>query len=339
MRVRQIDALRGIAALVVAGVFHIEAAVGVPTGLFKNLGPLTWLHQLGWTLVDLFFVISGFIFAHVYLEAGGQLKSGTTVRSFTVARVARLYPLHIVTLLAMALLSFFVAVPHADLRHFLLNLLFLQESGLNEGMSYNYSAWSLSVEALCYALFIAMARKGALFTFALPLILVGLMMSIGDGGITHIGRGLVGFFVGVLLWRWRDVRIPIIALLAVIIGALSLPYTLLKPGAVFSLTLWPALLLTSLRFRWSCDWLGDRSYSIYMVHAPAYALARLLVDGSQMPVEWQVATMSCALAATLLFADLSYRHLEQPARRIINGLATKPRKSASFASEYSIHPQ
>ena len=94
--IREIDALRGLAALGVSAVFHIGYAVGTyRTGPLDGLPFFTWLHDEGWTLVDLFFVISGFIFAHVYLDAAGKLREGVTARDFFVARFARLYPLHL----------------------------------------------------------------------------------------------------------------------------------------------------------------------------------------------------------------------------------------------------
>jgi peptidoglycan/LPS O-acetylase OafA/YrhL len=105
--VAQIDALRGVAALLVSLVFHIHYVIGIyRTGPLDGLPFFTWVHDFGWTMVDLFFVVSGFVFSHVYLE-GASLKQGVSFRSFMLARIARLYPLHLATLAATAaILSF-----------------------------------------------------------------------------------------------------------------------------------------------------------------------------------------------------------------------------------------
>lgn len=155
-RLLEIDALRGLTALAVAFVFHIHHLLGYyRTGPLDGLPLFSWLHDYGFVLVDLFFVVSGFIFAHVYLP-NGRLE--TDARTFAAARFARLYPLHLVTLLAAA--TVLAVGPSAtaegccnDAYHFALNLAMLQETGLNEGMSFNTPSWSISVEVLCYVLF------------------------------------------------------------------------------------------------------------------------------------------------------------------------------------------
>jgi peptidoglycan/LPS O-acetylase OafA/YrhL len=323
----QIDALRGVAALLVAGVFHVHFLLGAyRTGPLDGLPFFGWVHQRGWTLVDLFFVISGYIFSHVYLNESG-LKQGTTFRSFMKARLARLYPLHFVTLLLASALVPFGHPPTLDLAvndawHFLLNLLFLQESGLNQHMSFNTPAWSISVEMICYLVFIiaALAGKRVLLTVAACLVCVGLLATAGNNPhLDHIARGFVGYFAGHFLWCWCEPlrRVPVLALAVVAMAALLLPP---KPqgislGAYYSLTLWPCILLIALRlpalgsapFRW----LGDRSYSIYLLHAPLYILLSLAVFASgPVPRSYWVPAMVLSTALLLTLSDFSYRYLE-----------------------------
>ena len=53
----------------------------------------------GYLGVELFFVLSGFILSHVYLAAVGEKRF--SYRGFLWARIARVYPLHIATLIGV----------------------------------------------------------------------------------------------------------------------------------------------------------------------------------------------------------------------------------------------
>ena len=86
-RLDHLDGLRGLAALSVM-IGHIRwpsAIAGLPP--FHNIS--LW--------VDFFFVLSGFVIAHAYFE---KISSGLSVATFMGRRLARLYPLHLITLLA-----------------------------------------------------------------------------------------------------------------------------------------------------------------------------------------------------------------------------------------------
>lgn len=290
-------------------------------------------------MVDLFFLISGFVFSHVYFTDGG-LREGVTFRSFMWARLARLYPLHLATLLACAAILWFGAPATwgeilSDPYHFGLNLLFLQESGLNAGFSFNYPSWSISVEMLCYVAFIASALRGRrFFEQAAPLLLViGVLLTVDrEGTADHVGRGLFGFFAGYFVWRYRPQleRASTPLLLAGVLAVLLIPHPAwLSLGVYLCMTLWPALLLLALRTQFLCTapfrWLGDRSYSIYMLHAPVYAAINVFVFAGQ-PVDradWPLVAGGSALLI-LGLAHFSFLYLERPARNSINAWAARP---------------
>lgn len=281
-------------------------------------------------MVDLFFVISGFIFAHVYLTDNRMNCGGP---QFVRARIARLYPLHFVMLIVAALV-FAIGTPatvhyaRTDHFHFLLNLLMLQESGLNSGMSFNLPAWSISVEVACYAAFYLVATRfhARLAPIAAMIAICGLALTLGPNKtVDHLARGFVGFFAGVLAHRCHEARlgqlIPV-CLAGVIL--LSFPLGFSK-GAILSMTLFPALVIVApriavLRHR-ALGWLGDRSYSIYLIHAPLYMGINVLVFSGQTVSEaWVWPALISAWLLLLLLADLSYRKLERPARQWFNAL-------------------
>ncbi|MFB2553084.1 acyltransferase family protein [Ensifer soli] len=108
-------------------------------------------------LMDMFFIISGFLILYRY---GDTVLNWRGYRSFLVKRLARFYPLYLVTF------GFFVAVGIAvhlnlvpttqperyDVDLLLQNLLLLQAWGTTEHLSFNYVTWSLSAEWFCYLL-------------------------------------------------------------------------------------------------------------------------------------------------------------------------------------------
>ncbi|MCB1338674.1 MAG: acyltransferase [Maritimibacter sp.] len=343
--IHQIDGLRGLAAVSVAFGFHMFFLFGVRfTGPLDGLPVLSWLYDHGWTMVDLFFVISGFVFSHVYLQAGA-LRPGTTARSFVAARIARLYPLHLVTLvlvippIAAGAAGVRVA-ENSDLGQFVLNLLLLQASDLEAGYSFNVVSWSISVEMLCYLLFFAAARTGSrAFTLLAALaILAGIALStLGTESGWHIGRGLSGFFAGHFAWRLRHRKIPAALLLTGTVLPVAFAPAALSYGQFLGVTAFPAAVLLALKlpvlstrpFRW----LGARSYSIYLWHPVIYFALRGYIPDFELVRDAHPALLvAVAFATVLIVSDLSYRWFETPMRHWLRArLAGRPSRAGLAA--------
>ncbi|MEL7517504.1 MAG: acyltransferase family protein, partial [Pseudomonadota bacterium] len=101
-RLVEVDGLRGLAALGVA-IFHLRVLLqGLPNPLNSVWG-IDLILLKGWHLVDLFFVLSGFIFTHCYLR-DGAMRAGVSLGEFASARISRLWPLHAAVLLFTALM-------------------------------------------------------------------------------------------------------------------------------------------------------------------------------------------------------------------------------------------
>lgn len=118
-------------------------------------------YQFGYIGVGFFYILSGFILTYVYffkLSKGGMKN----VRKFYVARIAKIYPTHILTLVASLPIfigSIQMLFPEHTKRHFLeflgINVLLIQSyfpSSLIH-FSFNQVAWSISVEIFFYAIF------------------------------------------------------------------------------------------------------------------------------------------------------------------------------------------
>jgi peptidoglycan/LPS O-acetylase OafA/YrhL len=87
--------LRGVAALWVVLYHYCGTAQYLPN---LDITPYSYFISKGYLGVDLFFMLSGFVMAHVYHDAFSE-SIGRHYRGFLVARIARLYPLHIFNLL------------------------------------------------------------------------------------------------------------------------------------------------------------------------------------------------------------------------------------------------
>jgi peptidoglycan/LPS O-acetylase OafA/YrhL len=150
-----LTALRGLAAWWV--VFYHFAPFS-----YAHLPLNLWLiTKKGFLAVDLFFILSGFVIFYSYQHSlSADVRS---LRTFFVKRLARVYPLHLLFLMAYLVLTFTLLVvrntPPDPLtfsaKQFGLQVTLLQAWGFTENaaLSWNYPAWSISAEFFAYLLF------------------------------------------------------------------------------------------------------------------------------------------------------------------------------------------
>lgn len=328
---------------------------------FWSFLPLQLLYRYGLACVDLFFVLSGIIFAHKYVGiiSNGQLSG---VRFFRL-RFARLYPLHLVSLLIVAVLVYcysrkFGSYPiygDNDLKHFLLNLFFVQHGVVDLAYSFNGPAWSLSVEAVMYLLFWLTCRQSARLVLWVALCLIGISAIVlalpwpllNDS----IGRGLLGFFSGCLLQQSaarsgasrREALKPFLVSAAIVFcmvairlaGLLVLPVYLYFIGSfvcllslMFAFPLLQRMIdLAPLRF------LGDISLGVYLLHIPIQIgiLFFLRINQAAIPFEKPWFLM---LYMTIVIAVSTAVHyaFELPAQKILRGRSAVPVRATGQAT-------
>ncbi|MEN9843680.1 MAG: hypothetical protein RLZZ612_1509 [Pseudomonadota bacterium] len=132
-----VEALRGIAALMVM-VCHYYELMGI-----SNAAP-----SFFYTGVNLFFVISGFVFGAYFF--GKKIDA----KKFVVRRFFRLYPLYIFSLLVYVILNY-VQKDQFEVKYIFLHLFFLQNFYPEIRAVYNAAYWSLPVEVGFYAVVLA----------------------------------------------------------------------------------------------------------------------------------------------------------------------------------------
>jgi len=355
-----LEALRFLTAFAIL-VFHYRHFAFVadkPVGLVPERLPLYGLlhafHDSGAFGVWIFWCISGFIFFWKYRDAIAERSVGGW--KFFVLRFSRLYPLHLVTLLLVALLQpvyfglhgYFFVYQDNDLPHLLAQLFMASDWGIVHGYSFDGPIWSISVEVMIYFLFFLMllASRSWLLNVAIVAACLGSAELNASGQVTNC---LAFFYIGglaamarrgVAAARFRK-AIEGAAWLAVMTTppiVLSLARDQLdRLDFLLLLTYTPVLLFCLSReivvlasVQKAVEAAGNMTYSSYLLHFPiqlAIVLGFTIV-GLPIPL-YDVWFFGFYLLTTLLAAYLTYRYFEAPAQSLIRGLTLRPRAGAA----------
>jgi peptidoglycan/LPS O-acetylase OafA/YrhL len=214
-------------------------------GLAPNASSPFWMRSLvgsGYVGVSLFFVLSGFVVTYTYHDS---LRDGTaTRRAFLAARVARIYPVYLLSLLvALPPLFWLLASKGLRMDWGWFTELVAAYAGLVQAWHprracvLNCPAWSLSDEAFFYAAFLLVlpmvARwrtrgllAAAAAAYALSLLAPALYLALRPDGI---GAGPVtaqttGWWLGVVKYN------PLVRLPEFVLGVIAGRWFLLEGG-------------------------------------------------------------------------------------------------------------
>jgi len=357
----RLTGIRAVAAMFVVG-SHYGDSFGVLFPIFLRLRPL---YRIGGNGVDLFFILSGFILCHNYLDRF-QTWSYRKYVDFLRARLARVYPVHLATLLiltAIVLLASSSGKPlnahHYGKIQWLANALLIQGwPAFGKSLSWNYPAWSVSAEWFAYLIFPLAAmfagqlrRPGIWAAMCLAVYLVPASFGwIPDSAPSQwsLLRITSEFVCGTCLYRlFQSGRpSPLSPSLAggVAIG-LTLCFSLLRLHGACAVPAY-ALLIWSLADRPDgllggrvAVYLGQASYSLYMTHGVVQIVLNRVCPvahfaAATLPVRSTV--LAFYLASIIAATALTYHFVEIPGRRMLLARRAGKREGVSLQRELTL---
>jgi peptidoglycan/LPS O-acetylase OafA/YrhL len=310
-----------------------------------------------------FFLLSGFIFFWLYRES--IHKKAVSAWAFGVRRFSRLYPLHLLTLLIVAVLQFLYVSREGtafvysfnDPYHFLLNVSLSFRWGLEKGWSFNAPAWTVSVEALLYVIFFVVALLGQ---GGWPFCLAASILSFAGWRIFYheLFEGLTLFFLGgltfyltllastkrhalkkpiylgaILCWTAVIVNYYVFDFASLILklGATGkiitagFPFFLLFPLTVCSLAL---IEIDKGPLLQSLSWIGEITYSSYLLSFPLQLAFVLAVSYGILNADFYLNPLYLLLYLVLLVAlsCVVFRKFELPMQNMIRRKWLHPQK-------------
>jgi peptidoglycan/LPS O-acetylase OafA/YrhL len=354
--IRALTGVRGVAAAVIVA-YHFG-----DVELFGGGNLAYYRIDHGYLLVDMFFMLSGYVIALTYKDAfdSGGLKNFTT---FMLKRVARLYPAYLV-IAALYLAKIAAGLNGQDTLamfspyDYVGNLLMMNGWGFHIKPIIGVS-WASSTEMGSYLLvplLIALTIRrsplicGLVVLAALAGIYAVSISGRGSGGPLDVVNGnsfypllraICGFSIGFAIYRFsgaldklsmtaQDVLlavnlIAIITVMAFAVGDRVLYLLFIPLVAVLSRDGRLAQLLfgNALVYR-----LGLISYSIYLIHPLFVSFAvRAWRDYGETRTVYLIASAIC-FAMIWLLAELSYRFVEMPGRKaVVDLFLAKPQRA------------
>lgn len=339
MKIDQLTGMRFVAAMAVF-LSHL--------GANPDASMLGRIFAEGYVGVSFFFVLSGFVLSHSYAEKLRQGEIGK--KTYMLLRFARLTPLHFLTALPFAIVTFPDGWKHVGVG--LVNLAFLQSWVPHSSVyfSLNAPSWSLSNEMFFYSAFLILAflslnRLVRFFAFLACLVVMtaaamhfaapGIVLA-GSRSVSHWlfyifpGFRLLEFVAGMLIFEiWsRGFRLPPFAFpltLVLLISAMSFGKAVPEEFrySLYYLPFVCILLLSSLNVAGImrdllCSrflvFLGNASFAFYLVHQPI--LAQLKAAGVP-DVIGAPGFAAAGLVAVVVVSSLTYVIFERPVERAL----------------------
>lgn len=347
-----LDVLRGIAAISV--VFwhwqHFFYVGDKPQNFISEnqpfFGTLSLLYRHGDSAVELFFCISGFIFYWLYSQGIADKKINT--KEFSTKRFSRLYPLYITTFFVVIIFqryylyrngSYFVYQDN-DFYHAILNILMIPAWGFETGWSFNAPVWSVSIEILLYGVFFISCKIGKNRLISIPVFILAGYIIIPEN--YKIGIGLFSFFCGAATFIITKFTInKFSGLTPVLLSSIILVCTWVM---IYRFPASNILIVTSCGFTAlifflailstnpTCNnlflkarWIGDLSYSSYLIHFPLQIMFALFSDalGYSREVFYSPQSIIAFMAVLIPLSLASHYYLEVKAQKYIRNKIIK----------------
>lgn len=225
------------------------------------------------------------------------------------------------------------------------------------GNTLNGSIWYVNTLLICYVLAYILTRlykkSRSVFLYALPVFFGVMIQYSGKAfGLWNEGmaRGYIAFFIGVMMGLFfeshpdffsddprvrRRIRLAAGVELAAAMGLRLSPIRDIMTGNIqsyFAFLVFPSVILLGYDCGWinrlcamkPIAWLGNISYGIYLWDFPVYFTLHLLIVSGKLHID-VLSGKFLVLSAVIhiLVAGISYRFLEMPISKKLNGLMNK----------------
>lgn len=334
-RFKEIDALRGIAALMVV-VYH-----------FMMIAPNNLSFEIGCSGVDLFFIISGFV---IFLT----LKKTTSWKDFVVSRFSRLYPAYwvcvTITTIAIIILTHYTGPiwdKNITLAKYLANMSMLQYYFKVHNIDGPY--WTLVIELIFYflmlLLFVTNQLKNIEFIgFALVLLLVPYHFNATKIDHSFIHVLIVAFpiicfvplfFSGVIFYKMKFEKQTIFRYLTIILCLIvqlllyteymNRNYITFFEYSIMLIIYYSSFVLYVNDFLFFIInkvslFLGEISYSLYLIHQFIGTYIIIPFAIKFLHVNFWIASFGIGLPIVIILATVINRTIEKPCMNYIRSM-------------------
>lgn len=348
--IRALDGIRGLGVILV--LFYHYGSSAAAHGLDNLLIQMT---GIGWSGVDMFFVLSGFLITGILYDSKGK---SNFFRNFYARRTLRIFPLYYFAAIAVIALAVVTGEDLLGGANPLWILFYVGnfQMAFEGGGSLLDHFWSLAIEEQFYLVWpffvLSLSRKKLMLLataliVSAPLIRTLLVMNDAPALATYVltpartdglatgalialairGSGGVGPLVP---WAWRIGAIALVGLALVIWFGRDLSSEgplMLTVGISLLTAIFASVLILSLTFRPLTNvmelpvmrWFGKYSYGLYVWHP---IVNMILLHSSftgrfgELTPEKVVMLLAVAFALSVLTALVSYKFLEAPLLRL-----------------------
>lgn len=319
-------------------------------------GWLVTVAEKGWLGVDLFFILSGFVISYVHQDDFATKVTASAYRRFLILRFARIYPVHLVTILSLVpiylvanqLFGYTSPVDAFSLQKFIYGLSLTNGLGIENSTGWNVPSWSVGTECFAYLLFpvvtwavfsrpmsIVVCAVGSCASFIVTIALGYWQSEMTQYMLPWSGtliRISAEFSLGCLLYNIykqaansdhnRGATFAFIGLLVLI--ALELPsqwdflFLLVFMLLIWGLTSDYGLAAKLFNHRFSV-YLGNISYSVYLSHTIVFMVVGVAFERVLPPAgNWSMAIAAIGYVGVIwLVSHLLYYLIEKKARHYL----------------------
>lgn len=352
--IKPLTSLRMIFALMVFA-SHLDFLIE------KEPTNLRWVYDNvfyeGYIGVSFFFILSGFILAFNYQS---EILKGTNVKlTFYVARIARIYPLHVLTFILSIPLSLDVFLGS--------NLLFIKQVITNLTLtqsyfpirdiyfSFNIPAWSISNEMFFYLLFPFLIQIFFKFNrfkktwFIMIFALIPLLTLFISSKLFHqffyispFFR-IIDFIIGIFIYNLyiilklknREINFNLLEISSIVLLVVFFIFHERIPQvARFSFYYWIPMCYLIIAFSFQKGfiskflskkhfvYLGEISFGLYMFH---HLILRYIsaINIKFFHLENEYAIISLCFILSIIVSHFSFKHYETPMNKYVKAIAYK----------------